>query len=108
MWQVRQSPTASAVGAAASSSEVVWITPSGDDADRHLASLQAEGIATVVLVPVRQQGQTSAVLELCTQRSVRESAEADAALRSIEVEVATANQRLVDAASAGQWGRRRR
>jgi PAS domain-containing protein/predicted nucleic acid-binding Zn-ribbon protein len=108
MWQVRQSPTASAVGAAAASSEVVWISPSDADGDRHLATLQADGISTVVLVPVRQQGQTSAVLELCTRSAVRQSAEADAALRSIEVEVAGANQRLVDAASAGQWGRRRR
>jgi hypothetical protein len=105
---VRQSPSASAVGAAATSSEIVWITARDSDADRHLASLHAEGIATVALVPVRQQGQTSAVLELCTRAVVRASPEADAALRSIEVEVAAANQRLVDAANAGQWGRRRR
>jgi predicted nucleic acid-binding Zn-ribbon protein/PAS domain-containing protein len=130
MWQVRQSPSASAVGAAAASGEIVWLAPpaAGGDphlappaaggaphlappaagGDRHLTALEAEGIHTVVLVPVRQQGQTSAVLELCSAATVAASPEADAALRSIEVEVAAANQRLVDAANAGQWGRRRR
>jgi GAF domain-containing protein len=108
LWQVRQSATASAVGAAALSREIVWINHPGADGDRHLAAVKAEGVNTVVLVPVRHQGQAFAVLELGTTGSAQASPPADAALRSIEVEVSAAQQRLVDSASANQWGRRRR
>jgi putative methionine-R-sulfoxide reductase with GAF domain len=108
MWQAGQSAAASAVGATAASREITWVNHPATDADRHLAVLGAEGINTVVLVPVSQQGRPVAVLELCTQGSAQETEQANAALRSIEAEIAAASQRLLDAANANQWGRRRR
>jgi GAF domain-containing protein len=73
-----------------------------------MAAVRSEGINTVVLVPVTSLGQSLAVLELCSVRQVPESAEAEGALRSIATEIATAHRRLLDAATANQWGRRRR
>jgi hypothetical protein len=108
MWQVRQSATDSDIGRAATSTEIIWINDPGSDGDRHMANVRAEGMNTVVLMPVSQQGQPFAVLELCSESLAAESPQAEAALRSIEVEIGTANQRLVDSATASQWGRRRR
>jgi hypothetical protein len=107
MWQVRQDPASSAIGAVADSGDIAWMNDPETD-DRHLAYVSSEGMNTVVLMPVRQQGRTFAVLELCSESRARQSPQAEAALHSIEVEIGAANRRLVDSATASQWGRRRR
>jgi PAS domain-containing protein len=108
LWQLPQSPSASAVGTAAQDGALVWIGDLTRSADHHLAELGGGGLATVVLLPVRRSGQTVAVLELASAAEVAPSPAAEAALASIETEVAAAHQRVTDTATASQWGRRSR
>ncbi len=105
---VRPSPGVSALAAAASASETTWITDLGHSGDPHLAQLGAAGIATVVLLPVRREGRVIGILELASTARAARSPAAEAALGSMETEVAAAHQRVTDTASASQWGRRSR
>ena len=108
MWQVPQSPTGSAVGSAATTGEFAWINDLGQVSDPHLVHLGDAALGTVVLLPVRREGRSIAVLELASTGRALRSPAVEAALRSIESEVAAAHQRVTDTASASQWGRRSR
>jgi PAS domain-containing protein len=108
MWQLRLSPSASAVGAAAHGEGIVWLSDPTRSDDRHLAELGASGLATVVLAPVRRDGSTIAVLQFAGRGAVEPNPSAEAAFASIEDEVVTAHQRVTDTATASQWGRRSR
>ncbi len=106
MWQAHQSPSASAVGSTAASGELAWFHDLGQTGDQHLAHLGDHGMATVVLLPISQAGPSVAVLELATAARAERGAAEDAALRSIEAEIAAAHQRATGTPGATRWGRR--
>jgi hypothetical protein len=108
LWPVRQRPGASALAAAADAAKPTWVDGLGASGDPHLVQLGEAGMSTVVLLPVRRDGRVIAMLELVSHARATASPAAEAALGSMETEVAAAHQRVTDTASASQWGRRSR
>ncbi|MBO0769667.1 MAG: GAF domain-containing protein [Solirubrobacterales bacterium] len=105
MWQARLHPDASAVGAAATAKDSVWVTDPGADGDWHMAALRAEEMYTVVFLPVHYGDATLGVLELGSAAYVRESPAAVDALRAVARSLANAHRRVTQHPPVAPWER---
>ena len=100
--QLRQDPKESTIGRVAASGQITWFADPGAEHDANLARAADEGMNLVVVLPVLREGETVAVLELCS----RHEGEPDEALRTALEAMASELifvQQLLSASESPRW-----
>ncbi|MGO9971463.1 MAG: GAF domain-containing protein [Solirubrobacteraceae bacterium] len=92
--QVRLDAYTSAIGRAAADGALTWYGDLGNEGDGHLAALASHGMASVVILPVRRDSETIAVLELCSRAAGELDEDLRKALETTADELAYVHTRL--------------
>jgi len=100
--QLRQDINQSTIGRVASAGEIAWFSDPGADDDANLARAAAEGINLVVVLPVLREGETVAVLELCSRHQGEPDEALRAALEAMASELIFVQQ-LLSASESTRW-----
>jgi hypothetical protein len=108
MWQVRQDREGTAVGRAAETGTIGWLSELEASSDPHLVSVTREGLTSIVVLPIRDEQGTVAVLELISRARTDQDDELEAELATIGGELARLHTGLVEAETKPRWtgGRR--
>ncbi len=91
---VRLDADTSAIGRAAADGALTWYGDLGNERDDHLAALASHGMASVVILPVRRDSETIAVLELCSRAAGELNEDLRKALETTAEELAYVHTRL--------------
>ena len=100
--QLRQDTRDSVLGRVAAGGQIKWFADPAADGDANLARAAAEGMNLVVVLPILREGETVAVLELCSRRE----GEPDEALRTALEAMASEPifvQQLLSASESTRW-----
>jgi hypothetical protein len=102
VWQSRQDRTETTLGRIANEGGLAWFGEPGADGDIHFAMLASEGLSNVVLVPVRHEQDTVAVLELCATEGGEPDEELWTALESVATEMSYVRQ-VLSTTEGSRW-----